>query len=124
MSKLVCLLLVLTPALAGADTALTRSTTWDCKKDPVVRITQGMTRITFKGECKTIAVGSGKNTLTIESVDTLDVGGAMNEITVGTVGTILLTGAKNVVHWTSAKSGDKPKVADTAVGNVVAHVAK
>ena len=62
----------------------------------------------FTGPCKLISVGGGENTLTIESVDTLDVGGAKNKITVGTVGTIDVGGADNTITWKKAKAGDKP----------------
>src|SRR2546421_7321 len=120
MNKLICLLLVLTPALASADKNLTSGASWDCKKDPVVSLGNGKLKIKFTGTCTTINVGSGENTLDIESVDTLNVGGGKNKITIGTVDTIHLGGAKNVVRWKKAKTGDKPTIQDGAAGNDVA----
>lgn len=80
----------------------------DCSKTPNVSIGNGMGTYTFKGACASISVGGGMNTLTIESVDTLDIGGAKNTITVETVGTVNVTGAMNTIAWKKAKTGDKP----------------
>lgn len=96
------------PITARADKALEKSGAWDCKKDPVAHIDNGAGKYRFIGPCKLISVGGGENTLTIESVDTLDVGGAENKITVGTVGTIDVGGADNTITWKKAKTGDKP----------------
>ena len=93
---------------ASADKALEKSGAWDCKKDPVVHIGNGAGKYRFTGPCQLISVDGGENTLTIESVDTLEVGGAENKITVGTVGTIDVGGADNTITWKKAKSGDKP----------------
>ncbi|TMQ11501.1 MAG: DUF3060 domain-containing protein [Deltaproteobacteria bacterium] len=96
------------PTTARADKALEKNGAWDCKKDPVAHIGNGAGKYRFTGPCKLISVGGGENTLTIESVDTLDVGGAKNKITVGTVGTIDVGGADNTITWKKAKAGDKP----------------
>jgi Protein of unknown function (DUF3060) len=108
MKIIACLIIALTPALAHADKKLEKGSAWDCKTDPVVHIGNGMGKYTFTGECKTISVGGGANTITAESVETLDVSGASNTITVGTVGTINVGGAANKITWKKAKSGDKP----------------
>ena len=112
MKTLVALVVVLVPALvptlAHADKNLEKGSAWNCKKDPVVHIGNGRGKYTFTGECKSISVGGGQNTLAIESVDVLDVGGAMNTITVGTVDTIDVGGAANQITWKKAKAGDKP----------------
>jgi len=86
----------------------------------LVSLGNGKLKIKFTGTCTTINVGSGENTLDIESVDTLNVGGGKNKITIGTVDTIHLGGAKNVVRWKKAKTGDKPTIQDGAAGNDVA----
>ena len=122
MTRIAILVFVLVPAVAGADKEFSKGTTWDCKKDPVIKIGNGKGNYTFKGECKTIEIGSGKNTVKIESVDALIVGGGENHITVGTVGSITLGGAKNVVRWKKAKNGDSPDLRDGAAGNDVAQV--
>ena len=108
MRNIVALLIVLASGLASADKDLAKSGTWDCKKDPVVLIANGDGKYKFKGACKKITVAGGENTLTIETVDTLDVPGAENKITVGTVDTISVAGADNTITWKKAKSGDKP----------------
>ena len=108
MKLLVALLITVAPIAARADKALQKDGAWDCKKDPVVHIGNGDGKYKFTGPCKLIAVDGGENTLTIESVDTLEVGGAENKITVGTVGTIDVGGADNTITWRKARSGDKP----------------
>lgn len=110
MKHFVWLLLFVAPAVATADKALDKTGVWDCKKDPVVSIGNGAGSYTFKGACKTISVGGGENSITIESVDVLDVGGAENTIVVGTVGTIDVGGADNKIVWKKAKTGDKPTI--------------
>src|ERR1043166_5489420 len=99
---------VAAPVAARADKSLEKSGAWDCKKDPVVNIDNGAGKYRFTGPCKLISVGGGENTLTIESVETLDVGGAENTITVGTVGTIDVGGSDHTITWNKARSGDKP----------------
>lgn len=119
MRKLAALLVALTPAIAGADHTITKGSSWDCGKDPIVKLGRGKLKLKLTGECKAIHVGSAKNVLDIESVDELHVTGGMNTIVVGTIAAIDLGGAKNVVRWKKAKSGDKPTVHDGAAGNAV-----
>lgn len=120
MMKLACLLLVLTPALASADKALTRSASWDCAKDPVVNINHGGGSYHFKGECKQINVNGGGVTVKADDVDVLNVNGGGSKITVGTVGTININGASNKLTWKKAKTGDAPAVNVQGAGNDVA----
>jgi hypothetical protein len=120
MKRLATLLVVLVPALGHADKSLEKGTAWSCKTDPVVHIGNGMGQYTFTGECKTISVGGGKNTLKIESVEVLDVGGAGNTITVGTVGTIDVGGSGNTITWKKARSGDKPALKGQPEKNTIA----
>ena len=108
MKALVGLIIAFIPALSHADKELKKGSPWDCKKDPVVHIGNGKGTYTFTGKCKTIEVGGGYNTLTIESAETLDVGGARNTITIGTVGTIDVGGDGNTITWKKAQTGDKP----------------
>lgn len=136
MKALVSLLIVAAPVLAHADAKLEKGATWDCKKDPNVTIPNGMGTFTFKGACKSIAIGGGKNTLTVESVETLDIGGGMNTvtaksadtikiggakntITVDTVGMIHLAGVGNTITWKKAKTGDKPMLHGQTDGNTI-----
>ena len=102
-------------AIAGSQKLQQRGKIW------LVPSQNGKGTYTFKGACTSVRIGSGKNTVKIESVDSLDVGGGENKVTVGTVGSIKLAGAKNVVRWKKAKTGDKPTVDDGAAGNDVAH---
>jgi hypothetical protein len=127
MNKLALLIaLVAVPSLSfGDDKKLEKGGTYDCAKDPAVSIGNGKGTYTFKGKCKSISVGGGMNTLTIESVDHLHVGGGMNTINVAmaeavhiggakntlkfdTVGAIDVGGADNTITWKKAKTGDKP----------------
>src|SRR5262245_36696401 len=109
----VCLLVAM-PISAQAEKVFTKAgkgaTTWDCSKDPVVKINHGGANYVFKGNCTLIFTNAGSGKLTIESVDTLDINGAKNVVTVGTVGDIKLTGANNTVTWSKAKKGDEPKI--------------
>lgn len=111
MTKL-ALLLVLVPAIAAADKTYTggKGATWDCKKDPTIYINHGSGKYTFTGDCKSIHINGGKNTLVIASVDALTLSGGKNKVTIGTVDSIKIEGADNQITWKKAKSGDKPTV--------------
>jgi hypothetical protein len=123
MKQIALVLVLLVPPVAFAEkTFKGGNATWDCKKDPVVWISEGKGTYVFKGNCKTIDVGSGMNTLTIESVDDLRVRGGMNKISVDTVDIIWLSGAKNTVRWKRSKTRSAPKLEDSAAGNDVAQV--
>ena len=119
MSKLVCLLLVLTPALASADKTFTKSAKWDCTKDATVSINHGGGSYTFTGACKVINVNGGGVKLTIESVDTLNINGGGSTATVGTADVVNINGAGNKLTWKKAKSGDKPQVNIMGAANKV-----
>lgn len=119
MKTIVSLLIALTPALAHADKDLEKGSAWNCKKDPVVHIVNGDGKYTFTGECKTISVSGGENTLTIASVETLEVDGAENTITVGTVGTINAAGNDNKITWKKALTGDKPTIKGSGEKNTI-----
>jgi hypothetical protein len=108
MKRIAILLVVLAPAVAAADKDLSKSTTWDCKKDPVVHIGHGSGTYTFTGACASITVEGGKNMVMIEAVDRLEIVGDKNTIAVGTIDTIDVTGARNAITWKKAKSGDQP----------------
>ena len=121
MKRILCLLLVVTPAVAYADKNFKsgKGATWDCKKDPKVNISHGKGVYTFKGPCTQINLNGGKSKLTIESVDELNVTSAENTITIGTLGTLNLVGAKNKVTYKTAKEGDTAQVSMVGSGNVV-----
>lgn len=122
MKRILFLLLVFVPAVAGADKVWTsgKGATWDCKKDPVVSIMAGKGTYTFKGACTSINVSGGKNKITVESADALNVSGATNTITIASVSTINLVGSTNKVTWKTAKTGDAPAISVIGKNNVVA----
>ncbi len=121
MLKTIALVLLVAPAAARADKAFVTQAkaTWDCKKDPVVTITHGHGTYTFKGDCKSITLTGGENTLTIESSDAVSIQGGHNTIAIGTADTITILGADNTVTYKKAKSGDKPTVSSTGANNKV-----
>jgi hypothetical protein len=121
MKKLVISLSLLAPGLRAADKQLTKSTTWDCKQDPNVKITNGNGKYTFKGQCKSIWIGSGKNKITIASVETLDVPGGSNKITIGAVDTISVDGSDNTITWKKARSGRAPTLKGQIDKNKISH---
>lgn len=92
---------------------------WDCKTDPVVVITGGSAHYTFKGECKSISLTGGHNTLTIESSGSLDITGASNTATIDAVDAININGAQNKVTWKKGKSSPKPTVSQLGQKNVI-----
>jgi hypothetical protein len=122
MKRILCLLMVLVPSVAGADKIWNagKGTTWDCKKDPVVGINHGKGVYKFKGACQTLNLNGGKVKITAESFDVINVNGSKNDITVASVGTVNVTGSNNKVTWKAAKSGDAPTVNNIGKDNVVA----
>ena len=112
--------LVLVPAAASADKEYAggKAATWDCAKDPVIKITKSGT-YTFTGACKTIDVSGGDNTLHVTAVDSISVIGGGNVIDIGEVGAISVNGAGNKVTWKKAK-GDKPTINVIGNNNTVA----
>jgi hypothetical protein len=122
MKTLLVAFVLVIPSLALADKTFTsgKGTTWDCKTDPTVTINHGKGTYTFKGECKAINVNGGHNTLTIESVTSLDVNGTSNTITAASVDTININGADNKITWKKSKgAGDKPAVSTLGQNNSV-----
>src|SRR5437867_1240348 len=112
MRRIVFALILLVPTLARADKVFTKGPgeTWDCATDAVVTIKQDKGTFGLIGECKKITVNGKKNVLSVASVGKLVVGGTDNLVEVEEVDTIATSGARNQVHWTKAKTGDKPKV--------------
>src|SRR5258708_7918532 len=121
MMKLVIAIALLVPALAAADKDFPggKGATWDCKDDPTVNINHGTGKYTFKGECKTINVNGGHNTLTIETVAELNINGASNTVTIEAVGAINLVGSGNKITWKKATAGDKPAGSTVCTGHSV-----
>jgi len=109
------------PAVAHADKSFNggKGGSWDCKSDPVVVITGGSARYTLTGECKSINVTGGHNTLTIESSGTLDITGASNTVTIDAVDAININGAQNKVTWKKGKSSPKPAISQLGQKNVI-----
>ena len=121
MRTLLVLALVAVPALARADKTFNKGKgeTWDCAKDPVVRINMSKGTFGFIGECKRISVNGGKNVLSVASVGKIAINGADNMVDLEEVDAIIVNGARNHVSWQKAKTGDKPKVTKSGAGNQV-----
>jgi hypothetical protein len=119
MKRILFLMLVFVPAVAGADKVWNsgKGTTWDCKKDPTVVVNASKGTWTFKGACKSITLNGSMHKVKIASAETLSVNGARNTVTIGTVGALSVTGAQNKVTWTKAASGDAPTISDTGADN-------
>ena len=114
------LALVLVPAVASADKEYAGAkATWDCDKDPVIKITKGSGTYTFTGACKSIDVQGGDNTLHITTVESINVIGGGNVIDIGEVQAISVNGAGNKIIWKKAKN-DKPTVNVIGNNNTVA----
>jgi hypothetical protein len=109
-----------TPAAAHAERVFKKASneTWDCAKDPVVRIAQDKGTFGFLGECKRITVTGKKNVLSIASTQKVVVGGRSNFVQIDAVGTIAVSGRGNQITWGKATSGDKPKI-NKGAGNTV-----
>lgn len=120
MKMLAALLLALTPTLAHADkTILTgKGVMWDCATDPVVYINHGNGHYKLSGACKSITLNGGKNTLTIESVETLAVNGGFNTITIGILDSVSINGSDNKITYKAAKS-DKVKTDTLGADNTI-----
>jgi hypothetical protein len=110
--RLLVLVILLLPAIAHAEKVFKKAEneTWDCAKDPVVRIAQDKGTFGFLGECKRITVTGKKNVLSIASVTKVVVGGSGNLVQIEEAGTIAVSGKNNQITWTKAKTGDKPKI--------------
>jgi hypothetical protein len=121
MRTLLVLALLAVPALARADKTFSKGKgeTWDCAKDPVVRIVMSKGTFGFIGECKRISVTGSKNVLSVASVGKIAITGADNMVDIEEVDAIAVSGARNHVSWQKAKTGDKPKVAKSGSGNSV-----
>ena len=112
----------LAPVIAHADKVFKKADneTWDCSKDPVVRIAQDKGTFGFLGECKRITVAGKKNVLSIASATKVIVGGNANLVQIEAVDSIAVSGRNNQVTWSKAKKGDKPKITKGR-GNSVEH---
>lgn len=112
LTALVIGFFIAAPAAADADKVFKKAAdeTWDCAKDPVVRIVQDKGTFGFLGECKRITVTGKKNVLSIASAQKVVVGGRSNLVQIEEVGTIAVSGRGNQITWARAKSGDKPKI--------------
>jgi len=121
MKRILCLLLVVAPAVASADKNFVKGkgATWDCKKDPVVNINHGKGTYTFKGACSTINLNGGSSKLTIESVDALNINGGKNTVTVGTLGAANLMGSKNKLTFFFSNEAATANINTMGSDNVV-----
>lgn len=107
-------------ALADKDFTEAGDATYDCAADPVVNIAASAGTFTLTGECKEVNVNGSKLVITAADVGEININGASNKITLGVVAQIAVNGAKNKVTWKKAKTGKKPTVSTTGVGNSVA----
>lgn len=123
MKRLVCLLLVVVPGLAGADRVFNASSgSHDCNKDSTVLINNGGGKFTITGACEKVVINGGDNAVTIESVKKLAINGSENKVDVGAAEKITLTGSDNTVNWKKGLGADKPKVGSVGDGNKVNQV--
>jgi hypothetical protein len=117
------LALALVPAVASADKTFSdgRGGSWDCAKDPVVKIAipKGGGTFTVTGACKSAEITGGDVILHIAAVESLTITGGGNAVDVGEVETISISGAGNKVMWKKAK-GDKPTTNVIGNNNTVA----
>jgi len=121
MTKLIALVLALSPAIALADKDFNGGSggTYNCDSDPVVNINVDGGRYTLLGSCSQINVNGSGVTLTIASTSQLAINGSRNSARVATVGTILIQGDKNAVVWKQSADGDTPTIAAVGSGNTV-----
>lgn len=96
-----------------------KGATWDCKDDPVVHIENGKGTYALKGNCKSVNLVGGGNTLTAETSDDLNIIGSRNKVTIDTVGAITVTGSDNTVTYKAGMRGDGPAVNTIGKNNVV-----
>jgi hypothetical protein len=115
------LAVALVPAAAYADKtyAKGKGETWDCAKDPVVRISTTKGTFGLLGECKSVTVGGAKNAVSVASAAKLVVAGSDNVVQVEEVDSIRAGGTRNTVSWKKAKTGDKPKIVKSGSGTHV-----
>jgi hypothetical protein len=120
MKRMLLSMVVLIPAVAGADKTWTsgKGTTWDCKDDPIVSIAHGKGVYTFKGRCADIGVSGSKVTVTAETSNEINITGSQNTITLDAVGTINVSGSGNKVTWKAGTNG-KPTIHDFGKNNVI-----
>jgi hypothetical protein len=121
MKRFTILLVLAVAGTAAANAYLDnkQTVTHDCAKDPVANVAGNENTITFTGTCKTITAAGNQNTLTIESVASLNVTGNQNTVTAVAVDAINALGNNNTVTWTKGVSGKKPKVASPGNGNKI-----
>jgi hypothetical protein len=121
MIRLAVVVALVLSSAALADKSFTggKGGSWDCKSDPVVVITGSSTHYTLTGECKSINITGGHNTVAIETVATLDITGASNTITIDAVDAININGAANKVTWKKGKSSAKPSISQLGQNNVI-----
>jgi hypothetical protein len=113
--------LALVPAVASADKTYSdgKGGTWDCTKDPVIKITKGGGTYTVTGACKSVEITGGDVILHAAAVEALTITGGGNMVDVGEVEAITVNGAGNKVTWKKAK-GDKPTTNVIGNNNTVA----
>lgn len=119
LAAVVVVALVTSAAFADKSFTGGKGGTWDCKSDPVVVVTGSKTHYTLAGECKSINITGGHNTVSIESVGTLDVTGASNTISIDAVDAININGAANKVTWKKGKTSAKPSISQLGQNNVI-----
>lgn len=112
---------IVSSSIAHADKVFRvgKGGTWDCNQDPVVSILHGNGNYTIKGNCKSVNLTGGNNTLTVAVTDSIDITGAHNKIAIDTVDSINIIGSDNTVTYKAAAHGDAPSVSKIGTNNVV-----
>ena len=121
MTKLIALVLALSPAIALADKDFNDGAggTYNCDSDSVVNINSDGGRYTLTGSCSQVNVNGSGVSLTIASATQLAINGSRNSARVASVGTILIQGDKNSVVWAKSQDGGIPTIAAVGSGNSV-----
>lgn len=122
--KLVLASLLLVPALASADVAITdndQTVTVDCAKDKNVSIAGNKATVTLTGVCEILSV-DGNEAVVTGSASKVRVSGNSNKVNLEAADLIGTTGNSNVVTWKKGVTKAKPKVVNPGNKNKISRV--
>jgi len=122
--KLVLASLLLVPALAHADVAITdndQTVTVDCAKDKNVVIAGNKATVTLTGVCELVSI-DGNEAVVSGSASKVRVAGNTNKVSLEAVDVIGTTGNDNVVTWKKGLKTAKPKIANPGNKNKISKV--
>lgn len=121
MNKFICVLCVLTPAIAFAGKAYNEGSggSWDCGKDPNIAININDGTFTFTGACKSIAINGNHNTVNVDTAAAIAANGNDNTVNYGKTKPKIAdngNGNKFNAGGAGAKKTDKPAASDAGGG--------